>query len=166
MFFTMCFVNTPQCVVHSVEKREIHCHANIFSWKQFRVKFFSEKSLSRNFCEKMVAVKFCNLHTVWYLQKFTFKLFWQKFRESKSFTKKLQNSWFDEKTFSDSKFFIWQFSKEFYCRDFVAKIPSIFFFVKMTFFATFHIWFTETPLVRGSWKWYNHRYSRMGWKYF
>ena len=49
---------------HSVEKREIHCNANIFSTKQFRVKFFSEKLLSRNFCEKMVAVKFRNFHTV------------------------------------------------------------------------------------------------------
>ena len=26
-------------IYHSVDKREIHCHANIFSWNQFRVKF-------------------------------------------------------------------------------------------------------------------------------
>ena len=32
---------------------------NIFSSNQFRVKLFKEKLLSRNFCEKIVAVKFC-----------------------------------------------------------------------------------------------------------
>ena len=30
-------------ISHSVEKREIHCHANYFSSNQLRVKFFSEK---------------------------------------------------------------------------------------------------------------------------
>ena len=49
---------------HSVEKREFHCHANFFRPINYRVKSFSEKILSRNFCEKMVAVKFRNFHTV------------------------------------------------------------------------------------------------------
>ena len=35
-----------------------------FSSNQFRIKFLNKKLLSRNFCEKMVAVKFCNFHTV------------------------------------------------------------------------------------------------------
>ena len=48
----------------SVEKRDIHCHAKFFSSNQLRVKFFSKKLISRNFCEKMVAVKFRNFHTV------------------------------------------------------------------------------------------------------
>ena len=50
----------------SVEKREIHCHANSFRQINFLVKFFSKKILSRNFCKKMVAVKFHNFHTVLY----------------------------------------------------------------------------------------------------
>ena len=51
-----------QC--HSVEKREIHCHANFFPSNQFIVKFFSKTLIWRNFCEKIVAVKFCNFHSV------------------------------------------------------------------------------------------------------
>ena len=55
-----------------MEKREIHCHANFFASNQFRVKLFSIKLLSRKFCEKMVAVKFCNFHTtVWKNEKFS-----------------------------------------------------------------------------------------------
>ena len=46
-----------------VEKQEIHCHAKFVSSNQLRVKFFSKKLISRNFCEKMVAVKFRNIHT-------------------------------------------------------------------------------------------------------
>ena len=50
---------------HSVEKREIHCHANFFRQiNLLRVKFFSKKLISRNFCRKMVAVVFHNFHTV------------------------------------------------------------------------------------------------------
>ena len=57
---------------HSVEKREIHCHAN----------FFRQTNLLiwRNFCEKTVAVKFRNfyrlhLHTVWKTKKFSLTKF-------------------------------------------------------------------------------------------
>ena len=74
-YFIFIFIK-PQCAVAhcdeyesftlhtvhtSVENREIHCHA-IFC-RQIKVKFFSKKILSRNFCEEMV-VKFRNLHTV------------------------------------------------------------------------------------------------------
>ena len=40
--------------LHSVEKREIHCHAIFFSSNQFRLKFFSKTLISRIFSEKMV----------------------------------------------------------------------------------------------------------------
>ena len=50
--------------VHSVEKQEIRCHANFLSSNQFRVNFFSKKLIWRNFCEKIVAVKFRNFHSV------------------------------------------------------------------------------------------------------
>ena len=46
------FLVFPHCECHSVEKREIHCHANLFSSIQFRVKFFSKMFISQNFCEK------------------------------------------------------------------------------------------------------------------
>ena len=56
---------------HSVEKRENHCHAiffrqiNLEQSSLFRQSsLFSEKFLWRNFCEKMMAVKFRNFHTV------------------------------------------------------------------------------------------------------
>ena len=55
----------PQCAVHNVEKREILCHANFSPWNQFTVKFFSKTLIWRNFCEKNVAVKCCNFHSVW-----------------------------------------------------------------------------------------------------
>ena len=45
---------------HSVEKWEIHCHANFFTSNQFIVKFFSKTLIWRNFCDKTVAVKFQN----------------------------------------------------------------------------------------------------------
>ena len=50
--------------IHSVENREIHCHAKFFSSNQLRVNSFSKKLISLNFCEKMVAVKFRNFHNV------------------------------------------------------------------------------------------------------
>ena len=58
-----------------------------FSSNEFRVKFFSQKLLSRNFCEKMVAVisTLCTA-TVWKLREFFLTHFGQKFRESSSFT--------------------------------------------------------------------------------
>ena len=56
--FLMC------CVENSVEKREIHCHANLFPSNQFIVKLFSKTLIWRNFCEKTVAVKFLNFHSV------------------------------------------------------------------------------------------------------
>ena len=48
----------------SVEKREIHCHANFFPSNQFIVNFFSKTLIWRNFCGKIVAVKFWNFHSV------------------------------------------------------------------------------------------------------
>ena len=61
------FLVFPHCATfpqHSVEKREIHCHANIFPSNQFRVKLFSKKLIWRNFSNKIVAVKFQNFHSV------------------------------------------------------------------------------------------------------
>ena len=49
---------------HIVEKREIHCQANFFPSNQFIVNFLSKTLLWRNFCGKIVAVKFCNFHSV------------------------------------------------------------------------------------------------------
>ena len=46
------------------------------SSNHFRVKFFSKKLISWNFCE-MVAVKFRKFYTVWKLQKFTLTLSWK-----------------------------------------------------------------------------------------
>ena len=43
-----------------------------FSSNQFRLKLFSKKLLSRKFCEKTVAVKFCNFHTVFKTYEFSF----------------------------------------------------------------------------------------------
>ena len=57
------FRNFHTVMGHYVVKREIHCHAIFFSSNQLRVKFFSKKLISRNFCEKMVAVNFRNFHT-------------------------------------------------------------------------------------------------------
>ena len=64
--FPVSWFSTRKCAtLHSVEKQKNRCHANYFSSNQFRVKFFLRKKLlSRNFCEKMVAVKFCYFHTV------------------------------------------------------------------------------------------------------
>ena len=47
---------------HSVELREIHCHANIFPSNQFRV---NKKMIWRNFCDKIMAVKSHDFHSVW-----------------------------------------------------------------------------------------------------
>ena len=46
------FTNSTLCIV---EKRESHCHANIFPSNQFVVKFFSKTLIWRNFCEKTMA---------------------------------------------------------------------------------------------------------------
>ena len=78
-------------LLHSVEKREIHCHARVFSSNQFRVKFFS--LVSRNFCDKMVAVKFCNFHTV---KNSLPPIFDKNFVKEMVLLKKSLNSWFDE----------------------------------------------------------------------
>ena len=48
----------------SVEKPEIHCHANFFPSNQFVVKFVSKTLIWRNFCEKTVAVKLRHFHSV------------------------------------------------------------------------------------------------------
>ena len=52
------------CTTNGVEKWEIQCHAKFFPWNQFTVKFFSKTLIWRNFCEKNVAVKFQNFHSV------------------------------------------------------------------------------------------------------
>ena len=44
--------------LHSVEKREIHCHANFFPSNQVIVKFCSKTLIWRNFCEKKMTVFF------------------------------------------------------------------------------------------------------------
>ena len=75
---------------HSVEKREIHCHAIFFSSNQLRVKFFSKKLISRNFCEKMVTAKFRNFQG----------FFSQKFRQITILVKKFTINWFDGKKFA------------------------------------------------------------------
>ena len=41
---------------HSVEKREIHCHANFFPSNQFIVKFFSKTLFQRNFGSKIAKI--------------------------------------------------------------------------------------------------------------
>ena len=56
--------------------------SKFFSSNQLRVKFFSKKLISRNFCEKMMAVKFRNFHTVAQFSAICFMFHcWQKFRE-------------------------------------------------------------------------------------
>ena len=74
--FTKYFSMRWKWISHSVEKREIHCHAKFFSSNQLIVKFFSNKLISRNFCDKMVAVKFRNFHTVHH-SLFLAKLSWK-----------------------------------------------------------------------------------------
>ena len=63
----------------------------LFPSNQFIVKFFSKTLIWRNFCEKIVAVKFRNFHstvrTLWKKRNFTLTLFWQKFRQNNGFTK-------------------------------------------------------------------------------
>ena len=77
----MCETKSQQhCLPkHSVEKREIHCHANFFPSNQFIAKFFSKTLIWRNFCEKTMAVKFRNFHTVrdWG-SPFIYKITWNQ----------------------------------------------------------------------------------------
>ena len=48
------------------------------------------KLFSRNFCEKIVTVKFCFYKcTVWKLLQFSLIHFWQKIRGSNGFTKEI-----------------------------------------------------------------------------
>ena len=54
----------------SVKKREI-----FFSSNQFSVKFFTNKLIWRKICEKTVAVKFRNFHTVLSYVCGNFKIF-------------------------------------------------------------------------------------------
>ena len=59
-------------VCHIMEKREFYCHANFFSSKQFRVKFFGKTVNFAEFLQKIVAEKSWNFHTtVWKNKKFT-----------------------------------------------------------------------------------------------
>ena len=57
------------CIKHNVEKWYIYCHTILFfSSNQFRKKLFSEILVVRNFCAKIVAVKFSNFHNVLKIQ--------------------------------------------------------------------------------------------------
>ena len=93
--------------MHSVENREIPSHRkNIPWWNQLFSNLLVTSLLSRNFCQKSVSENFLFFHTmvwkvpitifteksifspctVWKLPKFALTLFWQKFRQSNSFT--------------------------------------------------------------------------------
>ena len=54
--------------------QKIHCHAKFFPSNQFIVKFFSKMLIWRNFCEKTVAVKFRDFHSVNWLHEIFFRL--------------------------------------------------------------------------------------------
>ena len=49
---------------HSVEKRKIHSHQQIFRQINSLVTSLMKTLLSRNFCQKSARVNFCNFHTV------------------------------------------------------------------------------------------------------
>ena len=79
-------------------------HAKYFSSNQFRVKFLKvRKLLWRNFCDKMVAVKFHNFHTVHVTQRgiTCIHLFFslQKLREINVFVTKILNKVFSRNFF-------------------------------------------------------------------
>ena len=76
------FLSFPHCVLHIVSEIYPQCGktryslpCKIFSSNQLRVKFFSKKLISRNFFEKMVAVKL-----YYKFQHFAYKI-WQFFRQ-------------------------------------------------------------------------------------
>ena len=71
--------------------------------------------------------------TVWKLRKFTLTLFWQNFRETNIFLKKLLNRWFDEIFFGESKFLSQRV--HFY------QFPDIFFFRENTYNVIKSCWF-------------------------
>ena len=93
---------------HSVEKREIHCHAKFFSSNQLRVKFFSKKLISRNFCEKMVAVKFRNFHTVLHWTVQCGKTRKKCFPWNQLYINFLNNPWFHELFSMNDNLTFWQ----------------------------------------------------------
>ena len=63
-------------VHHSVEKREIHCHA-IFSVYEYILKFFNKTLIWRNFCVKIVISIVCAVHCLKSLRKYWIMIFWK-----------------------------------------------------------------------------------------
>ena len=105
-----------------MEKREIHCQADFFPSNQFIVNSaFSKTLLWRNFNGKIVAVKFCNYHSVQkvkhthcgncenslsrILGKNFMKILWKCFKIT-VLLNKLLKSWFDEILFDERKFLV------------------------------------------------------------
>ena len=95
-------------VAISVENR----HFSGFSWKclkresnQFIVKFFSKTLIWRNFCEKTVAEKFRNFHSVKITEIYS-HTFLAKFSWKCRFYGILLNGWFVEIFFAVRKFFL------------------------------------------------------------
>ena len=89
------FPQFSHCGVHTVENRKIHCHANFFPSNHSIVKFFSKMLIWRNFCEKTLAVKFCDFHSV-VCRRCASILHCEKKRFVKSNFMK-SKSWFDAK---------------------------------------------------------------------
>ena len=94
--------------LHSVEKREIHCHANFFPSMQFIVKFFSKTLIWRNFGEKRVTVKSRNFHSV-YVVKTHRGFFGKNFVKKCIYWLNKSRNWrvdLTKKIFGESRFFI------------------------------------------------------------
>ena len=103
--------------MHTVEITEIYSHRNRISSNHLFSNFSSKNVTSTKFLPKKVRVNFRNFHklnvmvlfhhtVVWKLQKFTFTLFWQKFRENNAFAKQVTKELISRKDFGESKFFI------------------------------------------------------------
>ena len=71
------------CVSQFVEEPKIYCVFQNIPSNQFTLGFISDRGGFTKFSRKN------GDSTVWKLRKFTFTLFWQKFRESKKFTKEI-----------------------------------------------------------------------------
>ena len=86
-------INFAESRVCTVEKREILSHRKKFRQINSLVTYLVKLLLSQNFCQKCMRENSRNFHTVssmlivWKLQKFSLTHFYQKFRESNSFTK-------------------------------------------------------------------------------
>ena len=124
----MAICKNHQWCASQCRKTSILLPHKIFSSNQSRVKFFSKKLISRNFCNKAVAAKFRNFHTVSRKLHFSVK--------SAFLPKKLLKSWFHELFFRWERN-VYRFSKvwilffdthsveitKFCCHSFVTKIP-------------------------------------------